>query len=574
MPTTIDLQNAKQIREKPMDVYVSLQTGSSASISSVSVAGNYILYDTITNINWRMRQIADLAGDGFPLDGTREFYHPEYASEYWGKTGLRGDIGEDLSVTITGSGTLDAVTIASSGASSIRVGGETYAATGLDVVVINAASATIQFTAADPDERIVIEYIVPGAQINVTNEELTNVTLALRGNLDPTNNTWQESEIEVSFYYPHDISRALPYIQTDWPITYRAGYDSDLSDERKFYLSDAITQKDNIITIHGVDASHKLGDKTMSEQWLDTNSATGLMELLAKFIAAIKSTGITIERANSQGAPGTNANTHAVIPEMTVRDFIAGVMNLSISSANPIQFVDAGIPTVEIGPGTAYGRTWAINKSDTADWEEAYEQNIGKIVNTSEEQRFNETLTIQTGIAASRTLINVKAVLGQIYDVSYDGFYANVTISNILGNGSKASWISSKPTGGVLKCTKAVANSNIIVSGSPMIPSGGADNYANPNGLAGVTLEADPFIYGSIKQGAANLLDIQTLFDRSMRTGSFTWKGDPRMQPLDYLTLTDDTVTPNETFTARVTDMEMTHEGGGTQARITWREWS
>ena len=79
---------------------------------------------------------------------------------------------------------------------------------------------------------------------------------------------------------------------------------------------------------------------------------------------------------------------------------------------------------------------------------------------------------------------------------------------------------------------------------------------------------------GALADTVEPILNHPSLFDRDLRTVSFTWKGDPRMQPLDYLTITDDTVTPNTSATYRVTNIELKHEAGGTTASIEARRWS
>ena len=62
---------------------------------------------------------------------------------------------------------------------------------------------------------------------------------------------------------------------------------------------------------------------------------------------------------------------------------------------------------------------------------------------------------------------------------------------------------------------------------------------------------------------------IKTLLNRSNITGSFTWKGDPRMQPRDFFNLhrLDGTV---EVCT--IESIALRHEKGGTTAEITYRK--
>ena len=62
---------------------------------------------------------------------------------------------------------------------------------------------------------------------------------------------------------------------------------------------------------------------------------------------------------------------------------------------------------------------------------------------------------------------------------------------------------------------------------------------------------------------------IKQQFEKSNITGSFTWKGDPRMQPRDVVEWErlDGTTT-----TITLENITLTHEGGGTSAEITYRE--
>lgn len=606
MSTNIDAQNALQIRERPMEVYIGLQVGSTATISTYTVTGQVKSDDsTLGNSSWAMRTLADLAGDGFLLDGSAEWYDSTVTpSENNGKLGVRGDIGETITVTITAGSTLTAVTVASSGVSTITKGADTYTATGNDVTTINASSATLVFTPIDSDTRVEIDYIVPGIIFNITNDTLISCTLALRGNLDVKDHTWEESEIEVKMYYPNDISSSLAYIQNDWPITYQAGYDSDLSTERKFYISEPITQEQGVITIKGVDASHLLDDKTMQEQWLTAYTGNAHQTVYTKFIDAIQAAGITLQRKQSWSGSQSGTLRYSVLPEMSTRDFVSSVMNLTLNHTRSgtyygIQFVDAGIPTVEHGNGKTYGQTWTVYKSDCGEWSETYDQNISAINDSNGDRKFNETVTIsinnsqlggdsvgnnQFAEKANNPYAESLIGLNQIVELSLDGYYYDI----------KDIWQWSTPvlicpSRCVFKSTKASAWERVdILSkhywrvdnqkkfvGKATAITGGVNGFSNPNGLPGINFEMEPFVYGALlDSNGETVFNYPSLFKRSLRTGSFTWKGDPRMQPLDYINVTNDTSDGRGNITARITGIELTHEEGGTSAKITWREWS
>lgn len=593
MATTINAQNALQIREKPMEVYISLQVGSTAKITSYTKSGNIKSYDAyLGNTSWSMRTLADLQDGGFLLDGSAEWYDSTVvSSEENGKLGLRGDIGETITVGITANSTLTAVTVVTSGVSTITKGGDTYTATGNDIINIGSTTATLVFTPLDSDTRVEINYIVPGLTLDITNDTLISCTLALRSNLDVSDHTWEESDIEIKMYYPNDISSSLAYIQNDWPITYQAGYDSDLSDVRKFYLSEPIQQENSVITIKGVDASHLLDKKNMAEQWLQIRTNSAHQDVYSKFVNAVKSAGITLEHEQAWTPSGGTVKQYAVLPEMSARDFVSDVMNLTLNHKRSgtyygIQFVDAGIPSIEHGNGKTYGNTWTIYKSDCGDWKEQYDQNIATITDSDSEHNFNEVYGINTSYAKEvEKKGEVKA--WQVIEFSYDGYYYQPVLywyktdskGEIYQSGfaSYAGYISSTlsntPSNYVVKVN---STQKYMLYAVPVTRNtNGVTKFSNSNGLAGITIETSPFVYGVIlDNNGETVFNYPSLFNRSLRTGSFTWKGDPRMQPLDYIDITNDTGDGRGNITARITSIELTHEEGGTSATISWREWN
>ena len=138
-----------------------------------------------------------------------------------------------------------------------------------------------------------------------------------------------------------------------------------------------------------------------------------------------------------------------------------------------------------------------------------------------------------------------------------------------------SSLVTNQPSGGILPAYKYTAVNYARITGRMASITGGVKSFSNPNGLPGITIDFDPVLYGSLYDANGEaIMNYPSLFNRSTRTGSFVWKGDPRMQPLDYLVIVNDTSDGRDTITARVTSIELTHEGGGTTATITWREWS
>ena len=617
MTTTIDRQNALQIRERPMDIHVTLQTGESSRVGSYSASGQIkVDDDTLGEPAIAMRNVTDLAGDGFPLDGSCVLYDPsEQATATNGKMGLRSNIGQAVTVRVNSTNTLTSLTIATRGEGTIEHNGTSYPTTGLNVISIGANSAVLTFTPSEADERIEIDYIVPGIILEITNDNLISCTLALRSNLDVADHTWEESEIEVQVYYPYSIADSFAYVQNDWPITYQAGYDTDMSEVRYFYLSEPIEQENNVITIRGVDASHWLEEKTMQERWLLAATKGSLHEIYEDFVKAIEGAGVTLRKKQAWAGEtwtGTSSLRYVIVPEQTARDYVAGVMNLTLNHIDGdvwkcMQFVDAGIPAVENGDGTVFGRVWTLNKSELGDWTESFEQNIAKINDASDERKFNELITNPNGgqrlvfgnfpdVLANVMGTNDKSTYtatkkGQVVDVSYDGYALPTwtmgaravgldaivsTPSRFFGTVKADSTLADKG-GGIAPIISGryYAKNGAYIIADPAAISGGVKSFANPNNLPGITIDLEPFTYGApLDMKGQTVFNYPSLFNRSNKTISFTWKGDPRMQPLDYIKIVDDTKPMSPATWYRITNIELTHEGGGTQASIEAREWT
>ena len=102
--------------------------------------------------------------------------------------------------------------------------------------------------------------------------------------------------------------------------------------------------------------------------------------------------------------------------------------------------------------------------------------------------------------------------------------------------------------------------------------------YNGDPGLTGVPIDIELPFFGSMNfvDGNGTFIDelypklaVESVFDKSVKTGSFKWKGDPRMQPRDVVTFVrlDGSL---ETITLE--NITITHEAGGTVADITYRK--
>lgn len=88
----------------------------------------------------------------------------------------------------------------------------------------------------------------------------------------------------------------------------------------------------------------------------------------------------------------------------------------------------------------------------------------------------------------------------------------------------------------------------------------------NPNGRPGEKVQIEPFCTGRLfnSQGQ-DLFSPRNLFAGVRDKVTFTFKGDPRWQPRDFLTVNRVDGTQIKT---RVGSIHLAHEGGGTKAEI------
>ena len=388
----IDIQNSRQIRD-PMDVLITMSladddvTMTYSGYSSAKVADGRLNQPT-----WPMRKLADLQGEGFPLDGSCVLYDASTTpSQANGKLGVRSNIGETVSVTVTGNKAIASLTIFATGAESVTFGGTTTNFINNQVIIpVGATSITLTFNPANETERIEVSEIVPGTMFRITNENLIRATVSLRSDLSIIDPTLPESEINIEVYQDTDISEAVASIPDDTPITYSAGYEGDMSPERKFYVSGQVTWADNVLTIHGVDAVHFLDVQTpimyAAEFYHDTPyKLVRVMARIAKHYVGDLYTG----GMHNVFIDGGKTKEGVILPkDTTVREIIAelnnvmrfrGIPSRYVSGSDTsfvFNYVDAGAPELWTYDR---GNRRHINEEDCADIQKEIEKKIGGI---------------------------------------------------------------------------------------------------------------------------------------------------------------------------------------------------
>lgn len=582
MPT-IASENLKNIRQG-MDVFVHVQQVQNAALTVTQ--NNAKLYDltTLQDTDITVRPLTDLQGAGFPLDGSVVLYDSTVvASSENGKLGIRSNVGAAMTVTVSASTTINALTLQIRGNGTIEANGVTYATREVVVIPVNATSIVITAT-PDSGNRITIENILPGIVLDFDNNNLISCTLDLESNLSIVDGSWTISSIEVQGYYPDDISQAVTNMTSGTPIIYYAGYQGDYSTPRFFYVSEAVTQKNGLITIKGEDASAKLEDVIQPESIWQTSRQNARQEWYRKMASMVTGAGITL--ASKEADPplvDTNTAKYTVITkEGTYRDYIHYMMNLTNKNGFYPRFIDAGIPTLRWSEPTS---KWDIYKEDVGDFERVVERSINKIYGDDE----NKPLQVLLNVASKKTTISTLNVTkNKVYDISYgDNYYNSVTYSN--GTLKKASdktlhsirLTANKTTKSVKvkvkkkgkTTTKTVSKPKLSVYGYRITEQSGGVNMVTANRL-GVTKEEKNLLWGrfvsNYNGSSYGLPNYADLFNKSNIGGSFTYKGNPHMQPRDVFRLYE---LDGQTYTTcTIESIETKHEDGGMISTIKYRE--
>ncbi len=563
---SIDTENAKQIRE-PMVVTggISAADGIALTYSASGLVFQGNISTTTSGIS--MRQIADLQGSGFPLDGSCILYDSNDSVDDpdLGKMGYRTKIGQGVTVNLTAGSQVTGITIeVTSGEGTVTHAGETYTlAEGYNIVpVANLTSISLVFTNTSATERLEIASIYSGVSLVFDNDNIISCELDLRASLTPDNPDWQVSEIEWQIYYPYDIASAVTAIGEDVPLTYRAGYIGDMSTLRRFYVTGVVTQEGNVITIKGVDASNKLNKNMPAyENSIPYNQRARRLYQFMK--TGITKCGIKLRSAESDPPTSVRAgSTYCLIETNTWKEYIAWLMNCMHDSSTTStwaqdignkrywpRFVDAGIPTVKWSYPTA---AWTIREEDCGDVVDQYEQQINRV-----EYHLNKT-SVQSATAPQETAQELDVKAGATYTVDLGGYYLSLHLSNCR----KVYWsklerikFQADKTG---KCK--ITGRHIWLN-----EDDAEENFTAAR--AGIPLEID-YVFNGYPAIDRTVLG-RSILGRSAHIGSFTWHGDPRMQPRDVFTFVRKDGT---SVTCTIESIRLKHEGGGTIAEIDYRE--
>lgn len=676
----IDVQNSRQIRD-PMDVLITMTlaaddiTMTYSGYSSAKVADG-----VLDRRNWSMRKLADLQGDGFPLDGTHVLYDSAtIASRANGKLGVRSNVGQSVTVTATGNKVMASVTIIVTGAGSVTYGGTTTPITGGSVTIpVLSTSITMTFNPANDTERIEISDIYPDNTFRVTNDNLIKATVSLRSDLSLFDQTLPESELNIEVYHGADVSEDVASIPADTPIIYQAGYEGDMSPARKFYVAGQVTWADNVLIIHAVDAVHFLDDVNIVAPVTEKDSDR--FGNAARYV--LQRAGVSFSDS-SYSASWWSGAYRWIIPENTnARRFLAFLnqcFNITDDDADLLEgsgtlndvlqfaYIDAGIPTLrtynsegpritikendcadvkkDIEPKTGtVNATWRKLITDDATTTEGkiakvgsatfkknvgaslnfdqytYEWKIGLFVGRNYDNDVAKKMLSKYGVfygwgymldvvpgrstgeegggfydaGISSPRVGDKLLIGEIPQEEYRRYPDPGSIYSFSSfvpwsqpyNGWEYDEVASHLINNATQMWDVLKNADILDATAEAIDLdiyGFAFYTENQVKTYVVDPESRVYEYGEapiIGRLAAKLLGgspieiypskmLSIPMYRSNIKGSFTWKGDPRLQPRDRVWFRRLDGSREEVTLETIT---ITHEGGGTSAEMTYRK--
>ena len=559
----IDDENAKTLRPA-LDVIVGMDVPT-ADYTGASASGNYAGTNETLNGSPERVILMDLIGDGFQNDGNAEPLST-------GVNGFLSSKGTALSLTVTfsnaDSNTDDLVIISYEDGVLTKT---SYAGSG--------STRTITIPASNTTRSRITRAILGNAWW-YDNESLVSCKVSLRGvetKLD--NPELQMSDIEFVGYEPNDITDKIGSIGTEYPIYYTSGFYGDMAPVRQFYLGEQLQYEDKKLTVHGYDATYKL-DGDYAGKYVgnasDNITGGGIRKYFDEISAMVTDAGIT-HTYDTSGADGHfDAGAPFLLPKISKRQIISQAVNIYRTVMRyfatgpdpaddvdlPIFFgyVDAGIPTMTIGKGNTVKTITDTTKPIVT---------VEPVISTLS---FNRYL-VEVGASAAIQTMNASNT--QIVETS-DPYYAftssGATVTKITPYKYKVDPTSASYT---------INGRRIYLAGD------GSGNYlplTYTNGQSGIKVtlsdvdgpyEGVGYVKGASTYGVP-IWDVdhpealEYLLDRSNLLYTFDFRGDPRLQPRDYIQIDVDgsgTLVP-----MTIESIDINHENGGTTSTIVARK--
>ena len=359
-------------------------------------------------------RLMDLAGGGFPLDGTR---HPisgtpevddgdaTIVDSYKGfvKYGIPAQTASN------GSGVTSSIGFSigdmPEGVSGLTAHlrdseGKTYRATGSSAASLLSAIQAVQVT---PGARLYIDRIAPGESWQFDRSSLVSCLLTLRGvETKGDNPELQMSEVEIKGIVPETDLANIAAMNENSPIWYAAGYRDEVTPVRRFYLSEGITTENIVATVKGYDATKFLEAEHhgVVSSYENHFNKGDYMRQMARRCYGILGRGLIYDHSaefartpsnDIRGAESSDTEIRYMsVDNVARRSVVAAHCNLMHSPSGGLDstgvycdYVDAGLPTWRAGTSpigqTQDGAEWSLNQGEVADFTEEIEVGISEI---------------------------------------------------------------------------------------------------------------------------------------------------------------------------------------------------
>lgn len=537
MPTLAE--ENKKILRRSLDVLVGMDIPF-VEISSVTATGNYS--GSSEEVNGTMQEpiLMDLSNGGFKNDGLSIPLGSD-------TDGFVSDIGTPLvlSVTLANASNDDLVVVG-------YVDGQIHKWT------FSGSGANRTVTIPADTKRIVVNRVVCGEAFWFDNSNLISCTLQLRSvDTKVDNPELQMSEIEIEGYEPNDITDIIGYIGTGYPIYYTSGYPGDMAPMRKFYLGEPIEFEDKTVKIKGYDATYFLDDEFggVGVDFGPYPDDIGLYVYAEKISEMLTDSGVDHEfweEDFGEFGPSTFLTSEFFIEPQPKRSVIAQAVNIFRLSTGyypfQINYIDAGIPKLWVG----------VNKGTPVTLENISRPKviIDPIIKTVNLNLYDPM------IKASSTIETVDVQGAAIFDTS-DPYYSFTSGSGTITYLTPYSY-KLEGNGSIVISGEKIELYAGMKSGVPMLP------MSVTSGTNGIEIDlGNNYLFGNYRYEGFQAA-LQYLLQRSNISYEFEYRGDPNLQPRDYIradidgsgTLVDMTIDT----------IELKHEGGGTSSTIVARK--
>lgn len=534
MPTIAE--ENKKILRRALDVIVGMDIPFE-DISSVSASGNYAGSSGVINQAPQEPVLMDLSNGGFLNDG------------------VAVPLGSDTGGYVSQIGTNLILNIALSSASDDDIVVVGYLGGNLTKWTFSGSGSSRTVTVPANTKRIVVSRIVCGEAFWFDNSSLISCDLQLRAVETKVDNPeLQMSEIDIEGYEPNDITDVIGYIGTGYPIYYTSGYPGDMAPLRKFYLGEPIEFEDKTVKIKGYDATYFL-----DEDFQGAYVGSGINGYAQWLSTLLTNSGVDHEFTNDNSSVGQEVGSRFIPNNQSKRKVISDAVNLfrygpfdDISTEGYevyLNYVDAGIPKLQVGKSSK-----VLTIENTTRPKISAEPAIKTVEVNNYVIDINNSTTVET-----------ISVTGQAFGETTEPYYSFSASSGTITMLSPYKY-------------KVRANGSVTVSGRaydfmppmPMDPDL-YQPFSISKGTNGITVTLEDF-YGEIGDLRVAFLTsiLLGLLDRSNITYEFDFRGDPNLQPRDYIKVDID---GSGTLVDMTIDtIELKHESGGTVSTITARK--